>query len=273
MDQDEVEACKKIRRKADIARAGLRISAAGGSAYLAQIFGPSAAATIAQTWSELGDLLVGALENWEQRRILRALERFKKEVDRKESDGLVVRAEVADPQSEGAAALFESIVEAAARSLEDKKCDAIANLYSSIVFDTDVSIDDALLYVRRIRAASWRQLVALRYFEDESRVQERELIGAEGKEGVARIHPALGIELSELAGRGLEFIGFGQQGGAVSDPASTFGGGVITSSSVARIRATGLGETMSRLARLNELVGTEEMDAIGRDLRSDERGS
>jgi hypothetical protein len=74
--------------------------------------------------------------------------------------------------------------------------------------------------------------------------------------------------LSELAGRGLEFIGIGQEDGSVSDPSSVFGGGTITSQTVARLRATGLGETVSRLGRLSELVTEEELDALAADLRS-----
>lgn len=163
------------------------------------------------------------------------------------------------------------MVEAAARSIEEKKCDLIANIYASVAFDGQISADDALLYVRRIRAASWRQLVALRYVEDETRKRERELIGAAGAEGEARIHPALGIELSELAGRGLELIGIGQEDGSVSDPSSVFGGGTITSQTVARLRATGLGETISRLGRLRNLVTDEELHVIAVDLRSDKR--
>jgi hypothetical protein len=211
-------------------------------------------------------MLVGFVESRAQQRVARALQETSEEIAVRRANGDGVRPEIADLQNEGARSLFESFVEAAAESVEEKKCRLIANFYAKVATDERVSIDDALLYLRRIRAASWRQLVALRYFEDPGRSEERELIGAAGNEGDAVIHAALGIELSELAGRGLEFIGFGQDGGAVADPASTFGGGTITSQSVARIRASGLGQTVSRLGKLNEIVSSEELDAIAQDL-------
>jgi len=262
---------EQLNQKAEILRAGTRIVAAGGGAYLQQFFGPAAGATVAQVLAEVGEELVGALLKWEWRRIHRTLLGFKGQVDERTSTGDQVRREIIDPQSPAAAQLFEAVVEAAARSAEEKKCDLIANFYASVAFDASISIDDALLYLRRIRAASWRQLAALRYFEDEARMRERELVGAAGAEGDARIHPALGIELSEAASRNLELIGIGQEDGSVSDPSSVFGGGTITSETVAKLRATGLGQTISRLGHLADLVSDEELDAIAADLRSDQR--
>jgi hypothetical protein len=262
-----------LERKGKILGAGTRISAAGSSVYLAKIFGPAAGVTMAQGLAELGEMLVGALVDWEWRRISRTLTNFKRQVDERLDAGEEVRDEIADPESPGAISVFESVIDAAARSIEEKKCDLIANVYATVTFDHAISVDDALLYLRRIRSASWRQLVALRYVEDRGRSRERELIGVAGAEGEARIHPALGTELSELAGRGLEFIGIGQEDGSVSDPSNTFGGGTITSGMVGRLRATGLGETISRLGRLSSLVSEDELDAIGADLRSDQRSA
>jgi hypothetical protein len=217
---------------------------------------------------EVGESLVGFVESRAQHRVARTLKSTSDQIADRLADGEEVRIEISDVEnSDEARSLFESVVEAAAESSEEKKCKLIANFYANVALDQGVSIDDALLYLRRIRAASWRQLVALRYFEDDRRTDERELIGAKGSEGTAIIHPALGIELSELAGRGLEFIGVVQDGGAVADPASTFGGGTITSQSVSRIQATGLGRTVSRLGRLKEIVSTAELDAIAGDLR------
>jgi len=167
-----------IDRKADIVRAGVRTSAAGGGAYLTRLFGPAAAAGAAQALADVGDMLVGALAGWEKRRILRTVQRFKDTVDGKTDAGVAPRPEIVDPNNPRAAELFEAVVEAAARSIEEKKCDVIANFYAAVAFDESISIDDALLYLRRIRASSWRQLVALRYFEEDSRTQERELIAA-----------------------------------------------------------------------------------------------
>lgn len=264
---DRVDA---VDRKAEIVRAGVRVTAAGGGAYLAKLFGPGAGASAAQALAEIGEVIVGALAKWEQRRILRTVDRFKDRVDKRLDAGEQARPAIIDAESDRAAEVFEAVVEAATRSIEEKKCDVIANLYAEVAFDPAVSVDDALLYLRRIRVASWRQLVALRYFEDEARTSERESIAAAGDEGEVRIHPALELELSEL-GRSLELIGFGQKDGSVANPANVFDGGTITSSSAARLQPTGLGGTISRLGGLSELVDAEELDAIKRDLRSDSR--
>jgi hypothetical protein len=261
---------KALKRKQEFLVASVHVLAAGGGAYLAQLFGPAAAAGAAQALAEVGEKLVGVLGKFEARRILRTVTGFKSQVDDRVAAGEAVRADIIDPEDPQAAELFESVVEAAARSIEEKKCDLIANFYASVAFDDQVSVSDALLYLRRIRASSWRQLVALRYFEDDSRAEERELIGAAGGEGEARIHAALGTELSEL-GRSLELIGIGQDDGSVANPANTVGLGMITSQSVGRMRATGLGETIARLGRLADLVTDEEMDTVRDDLRSDER--
>lgn len=256
-----------IRRKGEIARSGVRISGVTVGATLSQVLGPEAGAATAQTFTELGELLVGRLEAWEQRRVARTLRSVKEKVARRKEEGEVVRPEIADPEREDARTVFEVVVDAAARSIEEKKCEVIANVYASIAFDSAVSMSDALLYLRRVREASWRQLVALRYFEVPERQEERELIGVAGSEGTARIHPALGVELSE-AGRSLELIGIGQPGGAVANPSNVMDGGQITTASVNRLRATGLGETISRLGRLAEVVGEGELDEIARDLKS-----
>jgi hypothetical protein len=264
---------ENLRRKGRALSIATRIAAAGSGTYLAMLLGPAGGAVTAQALGELGDTLVGKLIDWELRRVQRMLTGVKTQIDERVSSGEQVREELSDPDSPGAQAVFESVVEAAARSIEEKKCDLIANFYASVAFDRTIPIDDALLYLRRVRAASWRQLVALRYVEDETRTRERELIGVAGAEGDASIHPALGIELSELAGRGLELIGIGQDDGSVSDPSSVFGGGTITSRTVARLRATGLGETISRLGHLADLVTKEELDAIAADLRSPSKSS
>lgn len=234
---------------------------------LASVIGPEAAGASAQTLAEIGERLVGFVESRAQQRVAKTLKSTSEQIADRLAHGAEVRNEISDLESDDARSLFESVVEAAAESSEEKKCKLIANFYANVALDPNVSVDDALLYLRRIRAASWRQLVALRYFEDEERTVEREVIATEGLEGAVVIHPALGIELSELAGRGLEFVGIVQSGGAVADPASTPGGGTITSRSAVGIRATELGETVSRLGRLAEIVSTAEFDAIAKDLQ------
>jgi hypothetical protein len=262
---------ENLGRKGRALTIASRIAAAGSGTYLAMLLGPAGAAAAVGALSELGDALVGKLIDWESRRVNRMLIGVKSQIDERVSSGDEIREELSNPDNPGAQAVFESVVEAAARSIEEKKCDLIANFYASVAFDRTIAVDDALLYLRRIRASSWRQLVALRYVEDKSRTRERELIGAAGAEGDASIHPALGIELSELAGRGLELIGIGQDDGSVSDPSSVFGGGTITSQTVVRLRATELGESISRLGHLADLVTNEELDTIAIDLRSSTR--
>jgi hypothetical protein len=261
---------ENLNRKGRALSIATRVAAAGSGVLLAKLLGSGGGAAVAQALAELGDTLVGKLIDWEWRRIQRTLIGFKDQVDERIATGEEVRKEFADPDSPNARAAFESVIEAAARSVEERKCDLIANFYASVAFDVGVSPEDALLYLRRIRASSWRQLVALRYFEDTERQHERELIAVAGDEGKARIHPALEAELSEAA-RTLELIGIGQDGGAVANPSNTLGGGQIVSSSIRRVRPTGLGQTISRLGRLADLVVEEELDAIAADLRSDHR--
>jgi len=248
-------------------RAAIRVGAAALDGAFSKVLGPEAGGATAQALAEVGETLVGFVESRAQQRVALTLQATSEELAIRRANGQPVRDEIGDLENDAARSLFESVVEAAAESSEEKKCILIANFYANVGTDKTVSIDDALLYLRRIRAASWRQLVALRYFEDDRRADERELIGAAGEEGDAVIHFALSIELSELAGRGLEFIGFGQEGGAVTDPASTWGGGSITSQSVTLIRPTGLGETVSRLGELADIVSIDELDEIAADLR------
>jgi hypothetical protein len=85
--------------------------------------------------------------------------------------------------------------------------------------------------------------------------------------GGARIHLALGIELSELADRGLELIGIGQDDGSVSDPSCHRWWGHHKQDG-ARLRATELGKAISELGRLADLVREEELEAITADLCS-----
>lgn len=212
---------------------GIRVGAATLNGAFVSIMGPEAAGASAQTLAEIGEELVGFVESRAQQRVAQTL---------------------------------KSTSEAAVESSEEQKCKLIANFYASVALDPSVSVDDALLYLRRIRAASWRQLVALRYFESEKRNAQREVIAVEGFEGAVVLHLALGIELSELAGRGLGFVGIDKGDDGVVDPAIAFGGGTITGRSALGIRATELGEIVSRLGRLAEIVSTKELDEIARDL-------
>jgi hypothetical protein len=124
-------------------------------------------------------------------------------------------------------------------------------------------IADALLYIERIRACSWRQLVALQFLQAGERAQERERIVAAGQEGDIDIAPALSAEFSEL-GLTLELIGTGIPGGRISNPSTTFGGGQPTTQSVAAMTPTAVGRELIRLGKLEDEVGEDELDALGR---------
>jgi hypothetical protein len=141
----------------------------------------------------------------------------------------------------------------------------VANLYASLAFDTASSIDDALLYVRRIRDASWRQLVALRYLMADSRLKERESAAVQGGEGDAKASAPLTAEMEEMA-ETLGLVGVGQSDGSVTAPTGTLGGGGFYTSSLARWAPTAIGREIAALGRLAEVVADSEVDDVARRL-------
>jgi hypothetical protein len=149
--------------KRNAGKVGVRVGAAGVGAYLTATLGPEGGAAAAETLAQAGEAVVGWLAERSQGRVARTLLAVSEEAAGRRSRGESLREDLANPQSGDAAALFEAVVEAAAQSAEDRKCEVIANAYASIAFDPLMSIDDALLYVRRIQDSSWRQLVALQY--------------------------------------------------------------------------------------------------------------
>ncbi|HEX6666766.1 MAG TPA: hypothetical protein VF081_09250 [Solirubrobacterales bacterium] len=249
----------------ELARAGARIGGAAAGGFLSAVMGPEAGAGAGQALSELGESLVTyVLDQRPRDRVLRVLGRAAGQVEERRAAGEEVRPEIADTESEEAAAVFEAVVDAAARSFEEKKGEAIANFYASVAFDSSVSIPDALLYLRRIRSASWRQLVAMRFFESEERKEERELIQVPLTEGDAYIHPPLGDELSELF-RALGLLGVDDGKGHVNNPSDIWDGGdAVTKTS--NVRLTSLGAAVIRLSRLDEIVTAEELDEIAAEL-------
>jgi hypothetical protein len=118
------------------------VGAAALEGAFSKILGPEAGGASAQALAEIGETLVGYVESRAQQRVARTLQATSEEIASHRAEGRGVRSEIRDLQNDGALSLFESVV----------------------------------------RAASWRQLVALRYFEDPDRKRERELIGAAGAE-------------------------------------------------------------------------------------------
>jgi hypothetical protein len=244
-------------------RAGVRIGAAAASGWLSTVLGPEAGPAVAETISEAGVAAVGFLSDRKGKRVSRTLIEISDEAATRIAAGEEVRTEIADPESDDATALFEAVIEAAAQSVEDRKCAVIANVYASIAFDPSITIADALLHIERIRACSWRQLVALQFLQAGGRVQERERIVAAGQEDNIDIAPALSAEFSEL-GLTLELIGTGIPGRRISNPLTTFGGGQLTTQSVAAMTPTAVGRELIRLGKLEDEVGEDELDALGR---------
>jgi hypothetical protein len=244
-----------------IARAG----AAGVGALLASTLGPEGAAATAEVLAQAGESALEWIDDRRGGRVARTLTAVSAQVAERRAAGEIVREDFADPENGDAAALFEAVVVAAADSAEDRKCAVVANLYASLAFDTTSSIDDALLYVRRIRDASWRQLVALQYLKADSRSDERESAAVRGDEGEAKASATLAAEMEELA-ETLGLIGVGQSDGSVTAPTGTMGGGGFYTSSLARWKPTAIGRQIASLGRLAKVVADSEVDDVARRL-------
>jgi hypothetical protein len=250
-----------VRAGSVIARAG----AASAGALLTSTLGPEGAAATAEVLAQTGESAVGWLDDRRSGRVERTLTAVSDQVAERRAAGEIVREDFADPDNGDAAALFEAFIDAAVDSAEDRKCVVLANLYASLAFDGSASIDDALLYVKRVRDASWRQLVALQYLADESRTNERELAGVKGEEGDAKAAAPMAAEMEELA-ETLGLVGVGQEGGAVVAPTGTMGGGGFYTGSLSRWKPTAIGLEIASLGRLSEIVADSEIDDVAQCL-------
>jgi len=167
-----------------------------------------------------------------------------------------------DGEDDDALRLLEAGIQAAIKMIDARKVDAVGNLLAAMVIDDDVTIDDALQFVDYIEDLSWRQVVALVYFADASRDGARQLIAAAGEGGTGQIRPTCEAELSDLA-RTQELIGLkSPDDEGVNNPSNTWGGGSITASSLDKIRPTGPGFTLHRLAELDSVVTPEDLDSF-----------
>jgi hypothetical protein len=237
--------------KSNVANVGVRTGAAGIGAYLTATLGPEAGAATAETLAQAGERLVGWLESRSRDRVARTLLGVREQLEDRVRKGATVQADLYDWQDEKSMALFELVVEAAARSAEDKKCEVIRNTYVSIAVDPAISTDDALLYVQRIRDSSWRQLVILQGL----------LTGNVGSTEITS--PALAAEVTQLA-ETLGLIGIGQPGGGASPPSATWGGdGGL---SLGEWTGTKLGRELARLGNLKETVPSSDLDALAETL-------
>lgn len=251
--------------RAKVAAAGVRVGSAAAGGYLSTVLGPEAGAAVAETISEAGVQAVGWLEERATDRVTRTLTAASDAVAERIAEGEEIRGELRDQENEGAIALLESVIEAAVRSAEDRKCLAIANTYAAIAFDLEISIDDALLLVRRLRDSSWRQLVALVYLSAEDRADERFEIFNAGIGGQTEIRPALITELTEMS-ETLGLVGLKSENGVVGPPSSSGAGNysspAISKSMRAGWSASPLGAELLRLTNLNDLVQGGELEEL-----------
>lgn len=250
----------------ELAKSGIRIGAAAAGGLLGSLLGPEGGAGAGQALSEMGESLVDyVLDRRQKDRVAAVLRHSLEQMEERQAAGGEIREEIGDLGREDAASVFEAVVDAAARSFEGRKAEAIANFYAEVAFDESVSVADALLYLRRIRGASWRELLALCFFASAERQEERELIQVLLVEGDAQIHPALADELSEML-RALGLLGVEDNEGGVNDPSDIWGGGKALTDT-GKLRPTSLGGAIARLARLDEIVSPSELDLIAADLR------
>lgn len=258
-------------RKGKAAGVFARVSAASIGSGLTAVLGPEAGAAVAASISEAATAAIGWLEERAMQRVSDTLTAVSDEVARRIEAGEKVRDDFSGGDAGPGVPVFEAVIEAVARSAEDRKCVVIANALVSIAFAPAISIDDALLYVRRIRDSSWRQLVTLQYLQADDRADERRRIASrdeEGnQEGLDEIAPALSAELSELAGT-LELIGAGIPGGRIQNPSNVFGGGQVSSQSVARLTPTALGREIARIGDLEHVVREDELDELAASLQA-----
>lgn len=252
--------------EAKAAKVAVRAGAASVGACLTATLGPEAGAAAAESLAQGAEaLLVGWLDRRSTNRVRRTLIATSEKVKERRDRGEQVRGALKDPKNPESTALFEAVVATAAQSEEDRKCAVIANTYASIAVDPLISIGDALLYMRRIRGSSWRQLVALQFLLDGDRSDERGKMAAAGAEGEAQASPALAAEMVELA-ETLGLVGIGEPGGYVGAPSATMGGGGFTTQSLANWTATGLGRELARLGELKNVVQSNDLDHLARGL-------
>ncbi len=131
---------------------GIRVAPAAAGVWLAPIFSPGGRAAAASATNA-----AGYLAGRKQDRVARTLTKVVEEVERRTKAGDEVRGDIANDDSDDAV-LFESVVDAAAQGIEEKKCEVIANVYAAIAFESTIPIVDAFLYIResgKLHGANW----------------------------------------------------------------------------------------------------------------------
>lgn len=252
----------------DVPQAALRAGSQAVGAALGQILGVEAGAALGQALSDAGNKAVDFLRGRAASRAGRTLENVTEQIRDREARGESVRWQLKDDDAGAAIELFESMLDAAAKSAEERKCEVIANLMASVAFDLSVSTADGLLYLQRVRDASWRQLVILQYVIDPSRQDERQRMGVAMEEGDVRLKPAVEVEMFEAAS-GLELIGYIQEDGGVSNPLSTWRG--TRKMAIEKLGPTELGESIGRMGRLDEVVSANDLEDFVNEMTIENR--
>ena len=269
----------KDSQPGDLGSAGrslARIAGATAGGFVGVLLGPEAGAAAGQALVESVDRFGNFLTARAQQRLESVSELTRAELERRLAGGDSLRADGllgdTDAGDEASADILQGILRAAIDAQEARKCEVIANLGASIAVDTSISYGDALRLLRLVRDLSWRQLVALAYFEDEARETERVQLGARGEEGDFRLPHVLQAELSEMA-RTLELIGVVGTKGEVSNPSNTWGGGDLAAADLQRISTTELGNALAGATRLSSVVKLTDLDGFRDELVSDRAGA
>jgi hypothetical protein len=160
--------------------------------------------------------------------------------------------------------LLEASLKAAMNSSEQVKAELIGSLLGSAVFDEQVSLDDLLRNLRLLERLSLRQVTALAYLADSDRDSNRHLLAAGGDQGTRQINPNVEAELDEL-GRVLGLIGIAQKDGGVANPSNVMDGGQIVASNIDKVKLTSRGETLYRLAEINDVMNDEAIERFEQD--------
>jgi hypothetical protein len=207
--------------------------------------------------SQLGGLLGEALTRRRDDRVHRTIRQAATRIEERQASGEKVR--LGPPEDEDRALeLIEAALNAANNSSEQIKADLIGSLLASAAFDSQVSSDDLVRYLKLLERLSRRQVVALAYLEDGGRASNRQLLAASGEKGGAQINPTVEAELDEL-GRVLGLVGFVQKDGGVANPSNVMNGGQIVAANIANIALTSRGKTLHRLAEVGTIVGDESV--------------
>jgi hypothetical protein len=210
-----------------------------------------------------GRKLLQAIFGQGEERALRTVQHAKLRLEKRIDEGAELRADGFDDRDQAVQAI-EAMVRAAVNSVERRKEKLIGALMASFPLEEDMPAADLLRFLRLLEDMSWRQILSLAYFVDDSRQADRMLIAAGGSHGAHQIQPVLEAELAHLAEvHGL--IGVVSNDGSVTKPYALSGGAPITAASFDKVGPSGFGRTLFRLSEMEREIGPEDLDVFVRD--------